>query len=208
MLFLSLELSGKVLGNRVKSQLSGVPFSKINTNKLTVQEGESVKKASKFLDNKTFRIITEPIDTDGLINIITVERQVHGVEAFYIDYINLVSPSARESGESWKVLSSIVKQLHRLTMQLGVTIVTATQVNIQKKASEAEPPELTTRGSQELLFSASQFFFLHQLEGAVEDTEDYRVAFTMKNRIAAAKHYLVKASPSVMTLEATGISVT
>jgi len=202
-LFLSLELSGRVLGNRVKSQLSGVPFSRINTGKLSPGDNGLITTAEKKLDGKTFRIITDPIDTDGLVNIITVEHQVHGVDVFYIDYINLVSPSAKESGESWKVLSTIVKRLHRLTMQLGVTIVTATQVNIQKRASEAEPPELTTRGSQELLFSASQFFFLHQLEDAVDGEEDFRVAFTMKNRIAAARHVLVRANPSIMTLEAT-----
>lgn len=206
-LFLSLELSGKVLGNRIKAQISGVDFSKINSNNLTKQEAELVESSYKavFKDDNTnhFRIITDPLDTEELLNIISVEHQLYGIDVVIIDYLNLVS-SPRYESESWKVLSETVKRLHRLTMRYGITVLTATQVDIQKKATDAEPPEVTTRGTKELRNSATQFFFIHKVD-TPDQTVDTRVLFTLKNRIAATKHVPFIAEPHIMRLTATDI---
>ena len=208
-LFLSLELSGRVLGNRIKAQISGVDFGKINTGTCTPDEQKLVQSEYDAVfkgNDQKFRVVTDALDTDDLINIINVEHQLHGTKVVVIDYINLVSPGKRDSGEGWKVLSDPVKKLHKLTMKLGITIVSATQVNVAKKATESEPPDITTRGSQELLFSATQFFYLHQVESQ-ESEEDIQIMFTMKNRLAQAKHTIFMAQAHIMRLSSTDVMV-
>ena len=208
-LYLSLELSGKVLGNRVKSYISGVPFGKINSGTMTESERTLVTKTMEetFKGKKnTWRVTTSPVDTDELLNIIKVEKQLHDIDVVIIDYLALVSPSKYDRGEGWVTISNLVKKLHKYTMQENIVIVTAAQVNEVKKAKDGVEPEITTRGSKEIEFSATQMYFLDKLEGdAGEDADVSQLAlYQIKNRLAKKVHSIVEGDFSTMKVRDTG----
>jgi len=209
-LFVSLELSGKVAGNRAKAYLSGVNFSKINSGKLTEEEGVLVQtkldEAFKGKDN-VYRFTSNQVDATELINVIKVEKQVHDIDVVVIDYLGLVSPAKNDRGESWASLANMVKQLHRMTISEGIVIVTATQINMEGNKLENGVPKISTRGTKELLFSSSQFFFLQKDADAPDEDEFPVICYTMKNRIAQPKHVILQAKMGQMRLDSTGVII-
>lgn len=208
-LYLSLELSGKVLGNRVKSYLSGIPFGTINANKLTSDETKLIQQVMEktFKDKKNkWRVSTSPVDTDELLNIIKVEKQLHDIDVVIIDYLALVSPSKYDRGEGWVTMANLVKRLHKYTMQENVVIVTASQINEVKKAKDGLEPEISTRGSKEIEFSATQMYYMEKL--ASEDPESAQMQlFQIKNRLAKKTHSIVNGEFSTMKVTDTGVRI-
>lgn len=199
-LYLSLELSGKVLGNRVKSYLSGVNFGTINTGKCSKEEQECIDKVmtKTFKDKKNvWRVTTTPIDATELLNIIKVEKQLHDIDVVVIDYLGLVSPAKNDRGESWASIASTAKALHKLTMKENLTIITASQITEVSKAKDGVEPTITTRGSRELEFSATQFFYVDKVESEDPDITPLTI-FQIKNRLAKKVHSMVNGEFSTM----------
>ncbi len=206
-LYLSLELSGKVLGNRVKSYVSDIPFGTINAKKTTAAEDKHIKDSmdAMFHNKKnTWRMTTSPVDTDELLNIIKVEKQLHDIDVVVIDYLALVSPSKYDRGEGWVTISNLVKKLHKYTMQENVVIVTASQVNEVKKAKDGVEPEITTRGSKEIEFSATQMYYLEKAE-SIDDTDSTLTLYQIKNRLAKKVHSMIQGNFETMKVTDTGM---
>ena len=206
-LYLSLELSGKVLGNRVKSYLSGIEFGRINSGSTDPQENKLISEVmeSTFKGAKNvWRVSTSPVDTDELLNIIKVEKQLHDINVVIIDYLALVSPSKYDRGEGWVTMSNLVKKLHKYTMQENVVIVTASQINEVKKTKDGLEPEITTRGSKEIEFSATQMYYLEKIESEDPD-QSPMVLFQIKNRLAKKVHSAMEGNFSTMKVIDTGV---
>jgi replicative DNA helicase len=188
-LYVSLELSAQVLGNRLKSFITGIPFSKINKDNgalLSDDERKQIKEAmDKFKDRENvFRIVTDPLDTNELLNLMKIEKDLYNIDVSYLDYLNLVSaPRGTQSG--WQNLADTAKSLHRLSMQLGIITISASQVTLDKAPKSGKYPEVTTRGSKELEFSATLWIFIYSPE-ADEDggNTDAAVWYVLKNRNA------------------------
>jgi len=215
-LYISLEMSAKVMGNRVKSHLTGIPFSRINSHKaerptLTKEELEKIDEemVDFFGRDNLWRVTTDPVDTAELLNIIRVEKQLHDIDIVIIDYLSLISPSKYDKGESWQTMTNMAKALHRLTMREQLVIVTASQINEIKKAKNGVVPEVTTRGTKELEFSSSQMFFLEKSEEqpSEEDGSHVMTMYTMKNRLNMCKHTMFEGKFSTMKLINTGIHI-
>jgi replicative DNA helicase len=188
-IYVSLELSAHTLGNRLKSFITGIPFSRINKDngaQLTAEERIFIKEAmEKFKDRENnFRIVTDPLDTNELLNLIKVEKSLYDIDIMYLDYLNLVSaPRGVQSG--WQNLSDTAKSLHRLSMQLGVITISASQVTLDKTPKAGRYPEVTTRGSKELELSATLWIFIYSPESDEEGGQaDAAVWYILKNRNA------------------------
>lgn len=208
-LYLSLELSPKVLGNRVKAYLTGLSFTDINAGKLTPEQKTLVDtRMAEVFNGKTnkWRVSSSPVDTDELLNIIKVEKQLHDIDLVVIDYLSLVSPSKYDRGEGWVTLSNLVKRLHKYTMSENLVIVTAGQINEVKKGKDNMEPEITTRGSKELEFSSTQFYYLEAHESQ-DPAHTPMTLFQKKNRIAKKTHRIVEGSFSTMQVKDTGINL-
>jgi replicative DNA helicase len=203
-LFISLELSAQVLGYRLKSMLTDIPFGKIVANDLTPQESKLIAATMEefFSDpDKHFRIVTSQLDTDELLTLINVEKALYDIDIVHLDYLGLVaSPRGSEGG--WRNLSDTAKALHRLSMEIGVVTVSATQVTIDKQPKGGGYPEITTRGSSELLFSATLLIFLHRPEGTDGIGEEQSVVlYVLKNRNSKQCQLLLNADFSHMRFE-------
>lgn len=205
-LFVSLELSAQTLGNRLKSFLTGIPFGKINKDSgsaLSDNERKQIQDAmDKFKDRENvFRIVTDPLDTDELLNLIKIEKSLYCVDVVYLDYLNLVgAPRGAQSG--WQNLSDAAKSLHRLSMQLGVITISASQVTLEKVPKAGRYPEVTTKGARELEFSSTLWLFIYSAEGEDEASQnDSAVIYVLKNRNAQRCQLLFEKKFSEMKFE-------
>ncbi len=205
-LYVSLELSAQTLGNRLKSFITGIPFSRINKDngsQLSNEERQQISDAmAKFKDRPNkFRIVTDPLDSNELLNLMKVERSLYNIDVTYLDYLNLVSaPRGVQSG--WQNLADTAKALHRLSMQLGIITISASQVTLEKVPKAGRYPEVTTRGSKELEFSATLWVFIYSPEADDEGGQsDSAVWYVLKNRNAGRCQLLFDKKFSEMKFE-------
>jgi replicative DNA helicase len=183
-LFVSLELSARVLGYRLKSQLTGIPFKKVSTDDLTAEERALIDATMANFRNRenVFRIITDPLDSSELLSTMAVERSLYNIDIVHLDYLNLVmSPPGSQGG--WQNLADTAKALHRLSHTLGIVTVTASQVDLEKAPKAGKFPEIRVRGSAEIMFSATLLLFIYAPEADESGaTGDDMVCYVLKNR--------------------------
>lgn len=200
-LFISLELSAQVLGKRLKASLTGIPFGRIVSDTLTDAERKTIKEAmTEFFsdDTKSFRIVTTPLDSEELLNLIQVEKSLYDIDVCYIDYLNLIG-APRGGDEGWKNLANTAKALHRLSMQIGVVSVSASQTDLEKSPKGGAYPVIRTRGSAELLFSATLLIYLYKPDFDEEGNgENSIILYVLKNRNAAQCQLLMNADFALM----------
>lgn len=202
--FISLELSRKVMYNRLISAESGVDFSIINDRRQTPEQQKLMDDAHKALfdpNNKNKFLIIDDDITDGeLINLISVESQINGIDVFVIDYLQLVEPDG--FGDEWKSLTKLCKRLHKLTKQYNIAIISASQVNEEGTEKGSILPKISSRGSKEVKFSSSQFIHF------AKDRETGMLnMFQMKNRIAKMKHLILEPEFEHMKMNSTGVEL-
>ena len=201
-LFVSLELSAKALGARLKANVCEIDFNKIIQDTLTKEERGYIDKTMKeFWGDREdeFKIVTEQLDDKELLALVSVQAQTSHVKGVYIDYLGLVGSSG--NGEGWKSLSNLVKALHKMTITHGIVIVTAAQI-AEIKIENGRDVSLTSRGSAELVFSSSVVLYTVKME---ETDEDAYVVYSVKNRYAKLEHAIVQGELSYMRFKDTGI---
>lgn len=203
-ILITLELSKAVAYARLISNISGVEFGRIIKKIVTPEEQALMDKAHDEFFNQSnpnyFKIVDESISDAELVNLLSVEAQLNGLDVCVLDYIQLVELSG--NGDDWRGLTHLAKKLHKLTRQHGITIITAAQVNTESKIKGSIVPNITTRGSKELEFSATQFFHLE-----VEPETGGLVMYTKKNRISECFHVVLEKKFSTMDITSTGMSL-
>lgn len=182
-MFISLELSARVLGQRMKSYVSGIDFKKIIKDELTDEERKHIEEAmdSFFGRENTFKVVTTPMDSLELKNLIATQKALFNTDAIYIDYLNLIDTSSPGQSGAWMGLQNLARELHRMTVSKGFTVVSAVQVNIEKASKPGVAPVISTRGSAELFFSASLVLFLDPVEDG--ESDDTVILWVLKNRL-------------------------
>ena len=201
---ISLELSRKVMYNRMISAESGVDFSIINDSRQTPEQQKLIDDAHKALfdpSNKNkFFIVDDDITDNELLNLIAVESQINSIDVFVIDYLQLVEPDG--TGDEWKSLTRLCKRLHKLTKQYDIAIISASQVNEEGLEKGTIMPKISSRGSKEVKFSSSQFIHF------AKDRETGMLnMFQMKNRIARARHLILQPEFEHMKVHSTGVEL-
>ena len=203
-LFVTLELPKSVLYQRLMSNISGIEFGRIVKKLVTPEEQDVLDKAHDEFFNPAntnfFKIVDESITDAELINLVSVEAQLNGLEVCVIDYIQLVELSG--NGDDWRGLSHLAKKLHKLTRNHDLTIISAAQVNSESKTKGSIVPNITTRGSRELEFSSTQFLHLE-----VEPETQGLIMYTKKNRIAEPSHIVLEKDFAHMRLKSTGMAL-
>jgi len=203
-LFVSLELSAKALGARLKAYVCDIDFSRIIKGTTTAEENKiiAVKMREFWGDRKDeFKIVTEQVDDRELLALVAVQAQTSNVTAVYVDYLGLISSAA--AADSWKTLSNLVKALHKMSITHGIVVVTAAQIAEAK--IEGNTVSLTSRGSAELVFSSSVVLYLKKME---EDGEtDAFIVYQAKNRYAKLVHSIVEGQLQYMKFKPTGIQL-
>jgi replicative DNA helicase len=197
---LNLELGRDETIARMYAMATKREFAEVygRTDKATVAEIDAWR--SKYFDRaNTFYIQNTSFDTQEIENIVRA-MVVKGVHIFGVDYLNLVELTTEED---WKGLSRLVKNLHRLSQELSLVVITPTQVNLTDTKEKDGELKITTRGSRELEFSATVFLFIYQTSDEYE--EGMARIFTIKARNGVKKTYIVETDFTRMQFKDTGM---
>jgi len=201
-LFVSLELSAKALGARLKAYVCEIDFNLFIKDSLTAEQRAHVDKTMKeFWGDRTedFKIVTEQLDDKELLAMVAVQAQTSNVTGVYIDYLGLIGSSS--AGDSWKSLSNLVKALHKMTISHGIVVCTAAQI-AEVKIENGQHVSLVSRGSADLVFSSSVVLYTKKMDDS--DEEAY-VIYQVKNRYAKLIHSIVEGQLHWMRFKDSGI---
>ena len=171
----SLEMSKQQLAQRLLCSRSGVDSHKVRRNmlnrddfgKLTLTVGE-LSEAPLYIDD------TAGLTLMGLRAKARRLKQRHGIEAVFIDYLQLMSaPSAGRDGRQNEV-SAISRGVKALARELSVPVVCLSQLNRQAEQREGHRPRMSDlRESGSIEQDADVIMMLHREDYYHRGDEEY-----------------------------------
>ena len=164
-----------------------------------------INKVSDWKNNffsETNRFTMKNIRYDS-VEIEETIRQQHalGITVFFIDYLSLVD--APTNKQEWETLRDLVRNLHSLTLELGLVIISPVQVNLDDVDEGDGVVKLKVRGSRELENSSTLFLFIYQSKE--EYKENVARLFTIKARNARKYVHVLQTEFNKMKFVDTGI---
>jgi replicative DNA helicase len=197
--FLSLELPESLLLMRMYANVNKVSIKEIMANPDKKNIIDKWKETYFNRENK-FYIKHRRYTAEEVKSVVRMLAK-QGVQLIVIDYLGLIEFD--NNYDDWRNLANLVKDLHALSVELGVVILSPTQINIEE--SKSGSVNITTRNSKELIFSSSLFLVLHANEE--EKAEGVSRLIVEKARSAQQMTLMVKNNFEYMAIEDLGIIV-
>jgi len=204
MLYLNIELPENEMMARMLSHYYMTPFSEIYNPNLAPAEIKmwQDRKDEMFSRTNKFRMANTTLDSE-IIKQFIIQEHATGLDMVIIDYIQLVENSSNI--EQWKFIQNFVKELHQLTMKLGIVVILPIQINTVDVKEEEGTIKLTTRGSRELEFTSSLWLHIHQ--SPQEKQDNVARLFTIKSRHSAKPIYVCETEFANMRFNDVGVTV-
>ena len=198
---LNLELGADETIARMYSCATGEDFSDVfgNTSSKMVNKVASWKE-NYFSEDNRFSMKNIRFDGNEIVEVIRQQASL-GVTVFIIDYLQLVDSTTQF--DEWKALRDLVRNLHTLTLELGITIISPVQINVSDVEEGDGELKISVRGSRELENSATVFVFLYQ--NKEEYKSDVARLFTIKSRNSRKYTYVLQTEFSKMKFTDSGI---
>src|ERR1700760_4588153 len=143
--FFSLEMSSEQLATRIIAERTGIPSSHIRRGGITEADFETIKDVSIELQALPFYV-----DETGGLSIAQLAararrlKRQRGLDVLVIDYIQLLSGSARKQSESRvQEVTEITTGLKALAKELNVPIVALSQLSRQVENRDDKRPQLS-----------------------------------------------------------------
>ncbi len=158
--FFSLEMSYEQIGQRLLSQESRIPGSKLRSGMLRLDDFQKLQDAAGRCYNAPLYIVDTP--NMQLLDIRAMARRMvvnNGVKIIFIDYIGLITTENRNA-PVYEQVSEISKSLKALARELKIPIVTLCQV--ARDAEGSEPNLAQLRGSGSIEQDADVVMFIHR----------------------------------------------
>lgn len=141
----NMEMPGEQLVNRMISSIGQVEMSKLLTGKLENDDWKRVNEAISRLSDTTMVIDDTPGQTIGEIRA-KCRRQASsddGLDIVIIDYLQLISGSARYAGQRQQEVSEISRSLKTMAMELNVPVIALAQLSRSVEGREDKRPLLS-----------------------------------------------------------------
>lgn len=141
--FFSLEMPCEVLGMRIVSSISGLPFGRIRRARLSDAEWSKVAGVFSEMDSVPLYIDDTPGITVEVIG--TVCRQImrqYGLGVVVVDYFQLVERRSKEENRLAE-LEAISQAMQRLARTLDVAVVLVAQLNRNVESRPEKRPILS-----------------------------------------------------------------
>lgn len=141
--FFSLEMSAEQLATRIIAEQSGVPSYKIRRGDLREDDFYKITEAAREMASIPFYI-----DQTGGISIAQLAararrlKRQRGLDILVVDYLQLLSASAKKGENRVQELTEITTGLKALAKELNVPIVALSQLSRQVEARDDKRPQL------------------------------------------------------------------
>lgn len=158
--FFSLEMSYEQIGQRLLSQRTRIPGTKLRNGMMQVSELQKLQDAASDCYEAPLFIVDTP--NMQLVDLRTMARRLvhdHGVKIIFIDYIGLITVE-NIGAAVYEQVSEISKSLKSLARELNIPVVALCQV---ARSAEGEEPNLAQlRGSGSIEQDADVVMFIHR----------------------------------------------
>lgn len=138
----NLEMSAEQLTNRVLQSLGGINGSKMRTGRLEHNDWKRLNEAISKLSNVDLYIDDTPGITIGEIRskCRRLANSDKGLGLVVIDYLQLITGSAKFAGNRQQEVSDISRSLKMMALELGVPVIAAAQLSRAVESREDKRP--------------------------------------------------------------------
>jgi len=141
--FFSLEMSAEQLAARILSEASEVPSEQIRRGDMTETEFRRFVEAAKTLEACPLYIDDTPaLPISQLAARARRLKRTHGLDALFIDYLQLVRPATAKDSRVNEV-SEITQGLKAIAKELQIPVVALSQLSRQVESREDKRPQLS-----------------------------------------------------------------
>lgn len=188
--FFSLEMSAEQLAARVLSEASRVPSDRIRRGDLTEDEMRRFIEAAKDLERCPLFIDDTPaLPISTLAARARRLKRQHGLDALFVDYLQLARPASSKSEGRVQEVSEITQGLKAIAKELNVPVVALSQLSRQVESREDKRPQLSDlreSGSIEQDADVVMFVFREEYYKEREKPGDHDIDGMMKWKDAMA----------------------
>lgn len=186
---ISLEMSNTKLSTRILSQISGLPYWKIDRRK--IDDATELESINQSIESNYNLPIYFSEKTGVTVNDIRAKvmkaKHAHSLDIVFIDYLGLIEPEKANNRE--QEVSKISRGLKLLAMELKIPIVVLAQLNREVETNKHKPKLSNLRDSGSIEQDADMVMFIHSdfkagilSDNAGNSTEDQRDLIVAKYR--------------------------
>lgn len=125
-LIFSLEMGKEQIRDRIISNITGIPFSKVRYGNLESHELDEVVQANMFLSSNKGLLVSEEDELLNITSKVQMEVMRNGVDIVFIDYINLINIMGNNKEEFYRV-TECTRLLKKLAKKVNIPIVILAQ---------------------------------------------------------------------------------
>jgi replicative DNA helicase len=140
-LFCSYEQNRLELPMRLLAIYSGIAFTKMQRGWTTPQENQEIVIRASMMSNLPVFLDTSSPDINRLQSMIRRQVRKNKIKVAFVDYLQLIDPADRKVNREQQV-AQMTRSLKRLAMQLGISIVVASQLNRDVEKRQTKRPTL------------------------------------------------------------------
>lgn len=184
--FFSLEMGADEITKRMFGCVGKLDGDVLKTGKLKNTDWKKWNEAMSILSDTNFYI-----DDSGGLTVSEIRRKCrklknseHGLDLVVIDYLQLLSSSAKYAGQRVQEVSEISRDLKKLAMELDVPVIALAQLSRSIEQRKGDKPKLSDlRESGSIEQDADIVLFLHSDDYGKYDSNPNR-----KIELLIAKH--------------------
>ena len=142
--FYSLEMSSEQLAARILSEAAEIPSEQIRKGDMTEDEFRRFIEAAKALEACPLYIDDTPaLPISTLAARARRLKRTHGLDALFVDYLQLVRPASSRSDGRVQEISEITQGLKAIAKELAIPVVALSQLSRQVESREDKRPQLS-----------------------------------------------------------------
>lgn len=139
--FLSMEMKGVSLADRMISRISGIPLKRFRQGNFTLKELARAAEAKAYLDS--LPILIDESDTSSIIALrerFYAKAAEYGMpDVVFLDYIQLMAPD-EEAENRVQEITKITRAIKKLAMTLNIHVVALSQLNRGLEGRDSKVP--------------------------------------------------------------------
>lgn len=186
--FFSLEMGAEEITKRMFGCVGKIDGDVLKTGKLKNTDWKKWNEAMSELSDTKFYL-----DDSGGLTVSEIRRKCRklknsddGLDLIVIDYLQLLSSSAKYAGQRVQEVSEISRDIKKLAMELGIPVIALAQLSRsveQRKGEDSKPKLSDLRESGSIEQDADIVLFLHS-----DEYGKYGANLNRKMELLVAKH--------------------